>query len=474
MRRLSLGAILGAFLGSGVLPAQVFGPSGPELLVNTFTTGLQGGGSVSMSAFGDFLVVWGGEGSDGAAEVYARRYTFAAPVGDQFRVNPFTTGGHAAPRVALGPLDSAIVVWSAFDGDTAGVFGQRLQSGAAQGSEFLVNTLTTVGYQSYQQVASDGSGNFVVVWAGPGPDKSDVFGQRFTSAGTAVGPQFRVNTYTTGYQTRPAVARGSSGAFVVVWQSRGQLTGVNAIGIYGQRYASTGAPQGSPFLVNTVTTGAANPSVAMDANGKFVVAWRADTGVASLSDIYARRYAASGAALVSEFVVNTLTVDIQDYPLVTAHSSGADPTGTFVVAWTAGGLYGGQAGVFARRFTGDGVARGAEFKVNSVDGGFPSLGGIDHNIQGDFVVAWTQGTPGTQNVYLRRYCAALAGDVNNDKSIDVNDVFYLINSLFAGGPPPMAAADANGDGVVDVNDVFYLINYLFAGGPPPACPIVVA
>jgi hypothetical protein len=27
--------------------------------------------------------------------------------------------------------------------------------------------------------------------------------------------------------------------------------------------------------------------------------------------------------------------------------------------------------------------------------------------------------------------------------------------------------DANGDGSVDVSDVFYLINYLFAGGPAP-------
>jgi hypothetical protein len=27
--------------------------------------------------------------------------------------------------------------------------------------------------------------------------------------------------------------------------------------------------------------------------------------------------------------------------------------------------------------------------------------------------------------------------------------------------------DVNGDGVVDVSDVFYLINYLFAGGPAP-------
>ena len=32
-----------------------------------------------------------------------------------------------------------------------------------------------------------------------------------------------------------------------------------------------------------------------------------------------------------------------------------------------------------------------------------------------------------------------------------------------------AHADANGDGLLNVNDIFYLINFLFAGGPAPTC-----
>lgn len=63
--------------------------------------------------------------------------------------------------------------------------------------------------------------------------------------------------------------------------------------------------------------------------------------------------------------------------------------------------------------------------------------------------------------------AGLPGDVNGDGVSNVADVFYLINTLFAGGPAPLGPADANGDGKVDVSDVFYLINFLFAGGPTP-------
>jgi hypothetical protein len=59
------------------------------------------------------------------------------------------------------------------------------------------------------------------------------------------------------------------------------------------------------------------------------------------------------------------------------------------------------------------------------------------------------------------------GDVDGSGSVDVADVFNLINALFASGPAPLGPADVNTDGHVDVADVFYLINYLFASGPAP-------
>jgi len=63
------------------------------------------------------------------------------------------------------------------------------------------------------------------------------------------------------------------------------------------------------------------------------------------------------------------------------------------------------------------------------------------------------------------------GDPNNDSKIDVVDVYYLINYLFKGGPPPVPAqemGDANCDKKVSVSDIAYLINYLFKGGQPPS------
>jgi CSLREA domain-containing protein len=59
------------------------------------------------------------------------------------------------------------------------------------------------------------------------------------------------------------------------------------------------------------------------------------------------------------------------------------------------------------------------------------------------------------------------GDANGDGAVNVADVFYLVNFLFAGGPIPKGRANVNGDSAIDVTDVFYLINFLFAGGAGP-------
>jgi hypothetical protein len=59
------------------------------------------------------------------------------------------------------------------------------------------------------------------------------------------------------------------------------------------------------------------------------------------------------------------------------------------------------------------------------------------------------------------------GDVNGDGAVNVSDIFYLINYLFANGPAPICSGDVNGDGQTNAADVFYLINYIFVGGPPP-------
>jgi len=61
------------------------------------------------------------------------------------------------------------------------------------------------------------------------------------------------------------------------------------------------------------------------------------------------------------------------------------------------------------------------------------------------------------------------GDANDDTTVSIIDVVYLINYLFKNGPPPLPLlnGDANCDCSIDIRDAVYLMNYIFRGGPPP-------
>jgi hypothetical protein len=85
------------------------------------------------------------------------------------------------------------------------------------GGEFVVNGYTT-GFQAWSDVAIDADGDFVIVWGSPGQDGSGqgIFGRRFSASG-ASGPEFQVNTYTTGDQIYPSVGSDGAGNFVVSW-----------------------------------------------------------------------------------------------------------------------------------------------------------------------------------------------------------------------------------------------------------------
>lgn len=145
------------------------------------------------------------------------------------------------------------------------------------GGEFRVNTYTTNNqdfYYGVNAVAAAADGNFVVTWDSEGQDGSGsgVYAQRFSAAGVPQGEEFRVNTHITNSQHSASIAMNADGDFVITWTSSGQ-DGSGA-GVYGQRYASDGTARGGEFRVNTYTiNGQYASSVAMDDAGNFVITW---------------------------------------------------------------------------------------------------------------------------------------------------------------------------------------------------------
>ncbi len=61
------------------------------------------------------------------------------------------------------------------------------------------------------------------------------------------------------------------------------------------------------------------------------------------------------------------------------------------------------------------------------------------------------------------------GDANGNARVDVSDIVFIVNFIFAHGaaPMPLIAGDVNCDAKINIGDAVYLVNYVFISGPPP-------
>lgn len=232
---------------------------------------------VAMDADGNILVVWIRLGPTGSGKVYGRRYhSDGQPVGPEFLVASNLGDGLHDVAVVTNEIGNALVAWNVTGGpDADDIYAQRYDNtGTPLGSIFQVNTDSGSAH-FHPAIAMDDSGNAVVVWDRIGDgDSSGIFGQRFDSTGSPIGPEFQVNTTISGAQKRPAVAMDDDSNFVVTWQSGGDQDGDKS-GVFAQVYDAAGTPDGPEFQVNTYTNHNQNrPSVAIGEHGRALMVWQ--------------------------------------------------------------------------------------------------------------------------------------------------------------------------------------------------------
>jgi hypothetical protein len=396
-------------------------PLGTEFQINSCTTSDQLLASVAAHP-SYFVVVWtslGSSGSDSAnTSIQAQLFDASGdPSGTEFQINSYTTGAQREPRVAIDASGNFFVVWtssasSGTDSDNFSVQGRLFDgSGAPLSNDFQINTVTG-SVQRYLNVAADPSGNFVVVWQsfesdGAGGYSQAVSGQRFDSTGARLGFEFKLNTYTPNAQVRPSVATDASGNFVTVWASAGLDSSYYSV--QGQRFDSSGAPQGTEFQVNTYTTGSQDlPSVAVDASGGFVVVWQSVGSSGSDTDPFSRSvqgqsFDAAGVPLGTEFQINTYPRDIQGVPSVVA-----DAAGHFVVVWHSKG----------------------------------SNDDFDYSIQG-------------QRFSAEPLCAC--GDATCNSSISASDALLALKTAVGSGDCLLCICDVNSSGSINTTDALLVL-----------------
>jgi hypothetical protein len=224
-------------------------------------------------------------------------------------------------------------------------------------------------------------------------DGTGISAQRLNDNLSGTLAPFRVNELAAGYQENPKVAVLPNGGAVFVWQ--GGALGfqkiyarfLNPDGTFATRDVLVGADTNQPSL---------NPSVVVLAGGDVVIAWSRMEADGHLQGICLQRLSATGALLGTEWVANQTTQYNQSQPALAALAGGG-----FVVTWVSESVRGTDPNIretssetysvdiFARRYDAAGNALGGEFKVNTQLHycSRPSLAAAG---DGGFTVVWEQ------------------------------------------------------------------------------------
>jgi hypothetical protein len=409
-------------------------PFGLERTANTTRGGQQGSSDIARLSSGGYVVTWQDDGgADGSgAGIYAQRFDANDnPVGSEFRVNTYTPSTQSEPSVAALSGGGFVVTWTSNgqDGSAPGIYAQRYAAdGSAAGSEFRVNTITS-GSQIQSQVEGTPNGGFIVVYhndsySNANTEYGDIFFQRYDAAGNPLGAETRANPplgQTFLYQSEPSLAVQADGSFLIVWSDNTQDG--NSSGIFGQRFTAAGVAEGSAFQVNSFTTNAQNGAeVTALTGGGYLVTWQSTNQDLSGWGVYAQRYAADGSAIGSEFRVNT-SISNSQYDVDVA----ALANGGWVVTW-----YSDNTGdVYFQQYNAAGLAVDGETRANGYAYSTQYQPAVTGMPDGGFVMSWSG------------YVAS--GDGNGDGSPDGgNDTYEIRLQRFSNTAPTVSDVLVNG------------------------------
>lgn len=279
--------------------------NGFEFRVNHTTSNAQGNPSVAALADGGWVVTWDSYGQDGSGQgVYAQRYDAEGLLrGAEFQVNKTTNEGQYNPSIAVLSDGGWVITWqsSGQDGMDSGIYAQRYDAaGLARGPEFQVNTYASWA-QEHPAITALTDGGWLVTWQSyvQDGDRWGIFAQRYAENGAARGTEFQVNTSTSLSQELPSVKALDDGGWIVTWHNefRDDTEGR----IAARRYTADGSASGVEFRVDGETTNIAlkqpyDPSVIALSTGGWVETWHAENYMGSGHDIYAQRYDNAGNA----------------------------------------------------------------------------------------------------------------------------------------------------------------------------------
>jgi len=256
-------------------------------------------------------------------------------------------------------------------------------------TDFIDRTVNRAGGgdQLVPAAAMAPGGDFVVTWqdnsdTSDGAGNHDIFVRGFGAGGCQAFADLRVNPDGAGHQANPVVAMDAVGNFVVVWEDDADGNGVFQIRARG--FFADGSELFAVRTVNSVAAGQQfAPTIAMASAGEFVVAWQDDPASNGDAQILMRGFNADGSERFADRSVHDDVVGVRVAPAI-----GLDSLANIVVVWQDDSDGNGAFQIHGRGFFADGSNRFARRTINSVSAGQQQDPAVAVADDGRFVVVW--------------------------------------------------------------------------------------
>jgi hypothetical protein len=317
---------------------------------------------MTVNSAGKFMIAWTYDGASGD-DIYAHLFdNDGNTLGSNFKVNDDAVPvNQNYPAITTNGSGSFIIVWEdCRNSSVPDIYAQVYNNkGEPQGNNFMVNE--NLGCERFPSVASDETGNFMVVWMDyrNGAGNPDIYGQRFNATGQKQGVNFRINDDNiSAAQHFPVVASGGNGNYYIAWED---FRNGSVAEIYCQRIGNNGLMEGANFKVNNVDNATGRSSIALSAEGygNLIISWTAKRN--GTEEISAQRYNNQGIALGINFKIKDDTLTVGQ----SASAVSADEQGNFIISWIDSRT--GDANIYAQKFNKEGDKINNNFLIPSIN-----------------------------------------------------------------------------------------------------------
>ena len=306
-----------------------------QFTVNVNTDGDQMTPSVAMDKNGNFVVVWADDlDGNGMYQIYMRGFDETGK--ERFKtavVNSKDTGQQRNPSIAMAPDGHFVVAWEdeSDNAATPQIFVRGFNADGQQAfADRNVDKLAGVNHRPRIAMADDHS--FVVTWEAADSADGDfqVMAKGFKADGTDRYNKFTVNGTNVGPQRNPSIGMNADGVFYIAYEDDADQNGVFRVKIVG--YNPDGKKLVADLHISDAGEDAVEPVLCVDKNNRAIVSWTArarnngDIRFRVLKD-----YNIDGSTYTAHRVVSTSdshTAGVQNQPAI-----GCTEDGKFAILW---------------------------------------------------------------------------------------------------------------------------------------------